>query len=192
MILQAARVVSTLSHPVVVFPASVPFFLAQAQLTREQIFMLGIILFILFLPIAYFFYAFKRKKISDWDVTKKEERRPIYLLSLLCGGVALFLLQFFESPTLVSLALTFYLLGILVTIINFFWKISAHAAGVTAGALVFNLLLGQSPYLYFLIPLVAWSRYREKEHTPAQIFAGVLLGATVVLAVLIVRTGVSS
>lgn len=187
MRLRAAKAISTFSHPVIVFPVAVPFFISQAQLSKEQLLLLAPVLFILSLPILYFLYALKRRKISDWDVVHREERYPIYLLSLFCGGVALGLLQFFGSQTLLTLALIFYLLGIFITLINFFWKICVHAAGITVGALTFNLLLGQSPYLYFLIPLVAWSRHEEKKHTPAQILAGMLLGVIVFFGVLTFR-----
>lgn len=184
MRLKTAKAISTFSHPVVVFPASLPFFLFQAHLSKEKLLFLLLILFILAIPIFYFFYALKKKKISDWEMTQRQERYPLYLLSLFCGGLALVLLKISGSEILFNVALIFYLLGIFITLINFSWKISVHTAGITAGALVFNLLLNQSPYLYLLIPLVAWSRYEEKKHTPAQIFAGVVLGALVVFGIL--------
>lgn len=181
---RAAKAISTFSHPVIVFPTSLPFFLSQADLAKEKFFFLLLILFILAIPIFYFFYALKKKKISDWEMTQRRERYPLYLLSLFCGGLALGFLKISGSQILFNVALIFYLLGIFITLINFFWKISVHTAGITAGALVFNLLLSQSPYLYLLIPLVAWSRHEEKKHTPGQILAGVALGALVVFGVL--------
>ncbi|MDP3998766.1 MAG: hypothetical protein Q8P89_04095 [bacterium] len=189
MRLWTARVISAFSHPVVVFPASVPFFAFQVDLAREQVFSLIPALFVLAIPLLYFLYALRRKKISDWEVTERRERYVLYFLSLLCGGLGLWLLQPFGSRSLITVALIFYLLGIFVTLINFAWKISAHAAGITTGALTFNLLLGQSPLFYFLIPLVVWGRYVEQKHTPAQLLAGVILGVAVVFGVLTIRGG---
>lgn len=187
MRLKLAKTISAFSHPVVVFPVSVPFFAFQVELTQNQIFSLLPALFVLAAPLLYFIYALKRGKISDWEVTERRERYALYLLSLVCGGLGLWLLRPFGSQTLITVALIFYLLGIFVTLVNFFWKISAHAAGITTGSLTFNLLLGQSPLFYFLIPMVVWGRYAEKKHTPSQLLAGVLLGAVVVFGVLSFR-----
>lgn len=184
MRLKLAKLVSAFSHPVVLFPVSVPFFMSRADLSSGKFLHFLPILLILAIPIIYFFYALKKKKISDWELTKRQERYPLYILSLVCGALGLFFLQIYGSQALFTLALIFYLLGIFITLINFFWKISTHTAGITAGALAFNLLFNQTiyHYLYLLIPLVIWSRYEEKKHTLSQLLAGVLLGAGVVLA----------
>lgn len=187
MRLKTAKTISAFSHPAVVFPVSVPFFLSQAELSGGKILFLLPILLILSLPIFYYFYALKKKKISDWEITERRERYSIYLLSLICGGVALWLLQISGSQYLLNAALIFYLLAVFVTLINFFWKICIHAAGITAGALTLNLFFGQTAFLYLLIPLVIWSRWEEKKHTPIQIFAGATLGFLVAFGVLNLR-----
>jgi len=188
MRLKTAKVISAFSHPVVVFPVSLPFFISQAELTKEKLVWFLPILFLLAIPIFYFFYGLKKRKISDWEMTQRRQRYPLYLLSLVCGGLALVFLKVSGSQTLFIVALIFYLLGIFVTLINFFWKISVHTAGITAGALAFNLLLSQSALLYLLIPLVAWSRREERKHTLAQILGGISLGAVVAFGVLSLRT----
>lgn len=184
ILLRLARLISALSHPVVVLPASLPLFMLKANLTLQKFILFLPALLILAIPIFYFLYALKKKKFSDWELTERHERYPLYFLSLFCGGIALWLLSIVGSRDLFTLALIFYLLGVLVTIVNFFWKISAHSAGITTGALVFNLLLGQTPLLYLLIPIVAWSRREEQKHTLAQILGGIILGAVVVLGIL--------
>lgn len=186
MRLKTAKLISTFSHPIVLFPASVPFFVVRTQFNEEKILVLFPVLFILAIPVVYFFYALRKKKISDWELTHREERYPIFALSLICGGASLLILWKVATSALFTLALIFYLAGILVTIINFYWKISVHTAGITAGAIAFNFLF-QNPvyhYLYFVIPLVVWSRHEEKKHTAAQTIGGVVLGGVVALSVL--------
>lgn len=187
MRLRMAKIISTFSHPVVVFPASVPFFAVQSNLTIEKFLLYLPILLILAVPIIYYLYALKTKKISDWEVTKRQERYPIYILSLICGGIALVSLKIFSDQGLFTLAVIFYLVAIVLTVINFFWKISVHTAGVTSGILGFNFLFNEPAWLYFLIPLVAWSRLEEKKHTLTQSLGGIVLGTIVVAVVLGVR-----
>ena len=64
------------------------------------------------------------------------------------------------------------------------WKISVHQA-VSAGAVI---MLAQTygPWAlsaYILVAVVGWSRVELRDHTPAQVIAGTLLGTTVAAVV---------
>lgn len=159
--------------------------MSHAQLTTAKFLLFLPAILVLSIPIFYFLYALKKKKISDWEMTGRQERYPIYLLSLLCGGLALIFVSVYGSRELFTLSLILYLVGILVTLINFFWKISTHTAGITSGALAFNLLFPDAIYqiFYLLIPLVVWSRWEEKKHTFGQLLGGIVLGALVAVGV---------
>ena len=63
------------------------------------------------------------------------------------------------------------------------WKISFHAA-VAAGALgILALAFGQAALLAApLLGLIGWARVRLGAHTPAQVYAGVLIGGPIVAA----------
>ena len=57
------------------------------------------------------------------------------------------------------------------------WKISIHCAVASGSVTILALLFG--PWLapaYLLVALTAWSRVVLKDHTPAQVIAGSLLG----------------
>jgi membrane-associated phospholipid phosphatase len=58
------------------------------------------------------------------------------------------------------------------------WKISVHSA--VASATVAMVALAYGPLVvggYALVAVVAWSRVALREHTTAQVIAGVILGA---------------
>ena len=58
------------------------------------------------------------------------------------------------------------------------WKISIHCAVASGSVTILTLLFG--PWLapaYLLVALTAWSRVVLKDHTPAQVIAGSVLGA---------------
>jgi membrane-associated phospholipid phosphatase len=58
------------------------------------------------------------------------------------------------------------------------WKISIHCAVASGSVTILALLFG--PWLapaYLLVALTAWSRVVVKDHTPAQVLAGSVLGA---------------
>lgn len=184
MRLKTARAISAFSHPVVVFPLTFPIFMAKASLSREQAYLLVLIAFFACLPFLYFFYQLKKKRIGDWDTIDRKERYPIYFMGIVGGSLAIALLAFFDHPYTFLIALAFYLLVVSVTVINFFWKISLHSATITAAVLLFNSFVQTNAYLFLLIPLVGWSRFEEKKHTPGQIFGGVVLGVVVVLGIL--------
>jgi membrane-associated phospholipid phosphatase len=68
------------------------------------------------------------------------------------------------------------------TIITLIWKISLHAATMTAMVTILVLFSG-SIFLWFylfLIPII-WARLVLKQHTPAQLGAGIALGVSVTL-----------
>ncbi|MBI4100129.1 phosphatase PAP2 family protein [Candidatus Microgenomates bacterium] len=181
---RTAKVISAFSHPVTVFPLTFPIFISRVTLTVEQIYLLFLIVLIILTPFFYLLFQIKKGEIKDWDVTERKQRYPIYLIAVVSGTVAMVILRFFEHPHTFLVALTFYLLVLSVTAINFFWKISAHTTTITAAVLLFYFLVQPMPYLFLLVPLVCWSRYEEKKHTWGQIFSGVGLAILVVFGVL--------
>ena len=72
------------------------------------------------------------------------------------------------------------------TAITLVWKISFHTAVVAAAASVLTLLGGSWWALSWLaVPVVGWARIVLRAHTVAQVVAGLVVGAGVTTAVLL-------
>ena len=71
-------------------------------------------------------------------------------------------------------------------LINIVWLISIHATGMMATTLLAGFIFG-APIGWALTPLlvlVCWARLYLKRHTPAQVVAGLALGALLIVPLL--------
>lgn len=123
--------------------------------------------------------------VSDGFISQRRERTWPYIVSLLgYTGCCLWLWhihmpQFYIAPMIGS---TISLM--LITIINLWWKISAHGAsmgGLAGGIIAWSILSGTDPLWLICLTIllggiVGWSRILLKAHTPAQYCCGWLLG----------------
>jgi len=144
---------------------------------------LSSVIFGVILPILLFSIMRKRKLIYDNDAVIKEQRHvPYYaaiVLSLL-GMISIYLFAYNSYAFFYWLTVGITTLGL--TVINYFWKISAHAIGVAA-FLALIWLLESTLFTYFLILLIliGVSRLILKVHTPMQILMGTIYGFFVTL-----------
>lgn len=131
-----------------------------------------------------------RDRKIDLDISKREDR----IIPLLMSTMGAVFISFIVTSRLhlSSLILFSYVLVammVALTFITFIWKISFHAA--TMAAAVTLLTLFRSPtyaWFYLAIIPVVWSRLTLKQHTLAQLAAGILTGVSVTyLAFLIFR-----
>lgn len=132
------------------------------------------------LPGLYFLVGLRSKRISDWDMTKREERYNLYFFTIFCHLFGVVLAYFLGKESLFEILLVFWSLAVVFGIVTVFWKISIH--GGVNGALVafFNHFYGWDRY-WWLVPiliLVLWSRVVRNKHTWLQ----VLVGAGIALA----------
>lgn len=137
--------------------------------------------FAVLLPFLYLLRGVRRKQLTDHHVYLRRQRpRPLSIgvVSVLVGlGLMVILGAPRELVALVVAMAVGLALSLLVTL---FWKISIHVA-VVAGAIVI-LVLVFGPQCLALVPvvfLVGWARVAVGDHTPLQVAAGAVLGATV-------------
>jgi len=118
------------------------------------------------LPLGLFFFAWKTKIISNWDVTDRRERPKI--LWMLFGII--FLSTILLRATVV-IPILVALFGF--AVISHFWKISGHtmAAALATGEIVHRLGWHWWPVL-LIVPLLGWARVLRKDHTLAQVVMG--------------------
>jgi membrane-associated phospholipid phosphatase len=91
----------------------------------------------------------------------------------------------FEAPRQLVALVIAMLTGLTVTaVITNYWKISLHTA-VTAGtATILTIVYGPVALAgWAVVTATGWSRIHLREHTPAQVIAGGIVGAVVAAAV---------
>ena len=137
------------------------------------------------LPLVNALFLLKMKQITSLSMPTKEERRIPYLITTFFYSIQLYYVIKMEVPAVIkAIMLSATLVVAAILIINLFWKISAHMAGIGALsgimlALSYRLQINLLPIiiLLFLISgLVAFSRLRLNAHNEAQVYAGFGLG----------------
>jgi len=132
-------------------------------------------------PFLHLLRQIRRGRVTDRHVRLREQRAPILLVALASAFAALAVLALLGAPReLVGLFAAGVASLIVALTITFAWKISIHV-GVAAGLLtVFTLLVGPAVLAAApIVVLVAWARVELRDHTPAQVVAGGVIGALV-------------
>jgi len=132
--------------------------------------------FVPFLSILYFY----RKNVVDLYVSKRKTRTPFFLIAITSYSFAAIIFLFTNTKIMFLLALGYITVSIILMIVNLFWKVSVHCAGVTGPifSLIFVFGINAIP-LSLIVGLVGWSRIKLKNHTFAQTFVGTLIALTV-------------
>lgn len=137
-------------------------------------FLVFLLIFDALLPAIYMVAGLKTKKISDWDMTRKEERRGLYAFTALVHFFGVVYAYFLGKVELAAVLFVLWSLAIVFAAVTYFWKISAHA-GVNAVLLVLvNHYFGWNRFWWLAIILlvVLGARVVIKKHTWGQVLAG--------------------
>jgi membrane-associated phospholipid phosphatase len=139
------------------------------------------VVFASLLPYALVLRGVRRGRLSDKNVSLREQRIRFGVVAITSILVGLAVLAAFDAPAEMVALLASIAVGVACGwVVTLWWKISVHAA-VAAGAATV-LRLGVGPALLAARPrvaVVAWSRVQVGDHTPAQVLAGVALGVVV-------------
>lgn len=176
-----AEIISYLFHPVLFF-LLMPFFVVY-RYTDSGLYALKWMVFssiFIVLGILAIIVGRFRGKYSDFDLSKKEERATFFKVLLFLGFVYLCVAIFFKGfrypMSIISLGIA---IGILCFIIvNHYLKASIHVGVATAFVITSTFLYGKNAFLLLLpvLPVVMWSRFILKRHTPYEMVVGGLLG----------------
>ena len=167
-----AKLVSQIAHPVLTFPLYITLLFGIEQAWGSLLIVLG---FSFGLPFLFFLWLFFTKKISDFDISQRKQRYPIYALSLLGMLASLAFLHFFESSFLSYEFLRLFLLATALVCINFKIKVSVHTAAITTLGILLMEFYQWSPWIFLLVPVVAISRLILKRHSWVEVGLGALL-----------------
>jgi len=138
------------------------------------------------LPIFLFaVYLVRHNRLDSIFASVRKQRTIIYVLAVILASASCITLLALKAPLiLLALCVAGFSGTVVFICINLWWKISLHAAFITAGvALLFILYGSVSTASILLIPLVAWSRIELEHHSLAQIVTGALLGTSILVAV---------
>ncbi|MGR3808913.1 hypothetical protein [Jiulongibacter sp. NS-SX5] len=196
---RAAKIISYLFFPgllptylLAVLYFTVPYLVSiEAYGVQSRLLLLFFVLLYTFIfPAVMIFWLYKRGRIQSITLDEPKERRIPYLITAISSG---FLAYFFaqKSSMLYPSALLIgmiVLVIVIVTLINFRWKISAHAAGIGGVLGAFFMLkvrydesLLTYPFYAALIiaGLVLSARLKLNAHSPLQLIAGLATGLVV-------------
>jgi hypothetical protein len=145
-----------------------------------------------FLTIAVTFLLFglHKKIFSDIDLTKREERKEFYKMSIILSACYLISSILFKGPVFyISFAAGGIVIGaFILSIINNYTKASVHLAVATAFVATIGVLYGFNVFifLFWIIPLTLWARHYLGKHTALQMVIGALVGLSVTISTLFI------
>lgn len=182
-----AKLVSIILGEYLWLPLLLALALLKTGLSTQQIYILfpGLLLFSIIIPLSYIFIGIKLKKITEWDLPKRQERKRFLIFTFFSYLISVFLIYLFGTQLLFHLSLIIIVNLVILAVITRFWQISIHSSLNTSSTLIINFLFNwQLPWLYLAIPVIYWSRLKLKRHNLLQLFAGSLLSIIVILSLL--------
>ena len=132
------------------------------------------LLFGIIIPYLYMYFLYKKKRINDMHVPRKEDRIKPLVVSCTSYIICFFMLYALEGPLFLKSIFAISIIStIILTVITYFWKISLHTSWITFIVITFNILFGRWMLLLVpLIPVIGWARVRIKKHTTIQVVLG--------------------
>ena len=177
-IVEMKKIAVTISHlfdPILIYAFLGTLAIFRSDLTGfnlERMLALFILLMIL-PPAALLAWAVINKKVINWDVSDRQQRITVLAVFLVMTLFDLWLVKIFGKPALFKLFVFFSVWYLGFFIITLFWKISGHVAGLTLATLLIIYWYGTNWWpIFLLIPVLAWARVASKNHSMAQVIAG--------------------
>lgn len=136
------------------------------------------------------------RRFQGWtskELGRKERRIVPYLISILCYFGCFFLMEYRNTPRVISIILVAALvIQMVCALINVWWKISTHTAaigGVAGGLVVYSIAFSFIPiwwlaFVILLAGMVGTARMILRQHTLAQVVAGFLVGVVCALFII--------
>jgi len=146
------------------------------------------------LPLSVLPMLKSQSLISDYSLTKRNERILPLILAVIFYALGFYLLMKFPIIRVIAyLQLAAIISIFLIVLISLKWKISIHMSGIggfLGMILALSILYGGSMRIYFIggiivAGLLGYSRLKLNLHTSKQVYAGLSLGFIVVLSTLL-------
>lgn len=188
---QLAKIIAVIFHPLlmpvygmaIVFSA--PTLFEYLPVNVKKLLLLIILINNILLPLSFLPFFIHRNIITSWTINERKERNIPLIITTILYCATSFIISRLPIPVfLKSFIFGTAFLSLMVTIVNFWWKISLHSVG--AGAIVSLVLILSlkmlTPLEWYLIPaiiggaLVLSSRLRLNLHNPQQVWSGLFAG----------------
>ena len=211
---QIAQIVSYVINPLVLPPTLFGIIAVRSGGTGAQVayaILLSIVFFCL-IPLVSMIRAIRGKPSATIELRDRTHRTVPYMVTIVSYLAALAVIHYTSLPArgfLTAVTLAFVWNGLLLLIINLYWKISLHVSTLAGffSILWFFLkrqetvyqtaMIGGGPALVMtlavvLTALVMWARVETDAHTPAQVFGGAAFGIVTpyVILLLLQQAGV--
>lgn len=194
-----AKAISTIFHPIVIptmgifiiFQSS--FYLSMMPIEGQKAIYLIVFISTFVLPLLMLSVFLLRKVVKSLEMTQKQERIVPFFVTSVFYFFSFYTLNKLSAPGFItSYILGAFIIVFLVAITSFWWKISAHMAGI--GGLVGMILALSDIYsiynpFFFLEAIViagfiGSSRLYLKAHDVNQTAAGFAMGLAVMMSVM--------
>lgn len=189
-----AKFISIVFHPLlmplyglgIIFTA--PTLLVYMPVEIKKILFLIVFINNVFIPLILLPFFKNRNLISTYTIEDKRERAvPLIMMSVLYSVTSFVIFRYQIPVFLKSFIFASTFLVILVTLINFWFKISIHsvAAGALNAVVVLLSLKMSSSLVWYLIAtiltagLILSSRLELNSHNPVQVWSGFFTGFAV-------------
>jgi hypothetical protein len=186
-----AKINSIIFHPVfipiygMIIIFSAPTLLGYLPFKVKKLLLLIVLINNVILPVSLLPLFRYKNLISSWAINSRLERNIPLIISTLLYLLTSFILFRLPIPLfLKSFMMAVFVLSVIMTVINFWWKISLHSAGV--GSLISLVVIltfkMYTPLVWYLISVfivagfVLSSRLRLDTHSPLQVWLGLLTG----------------
>ncbi len=184
---ELARWVSLIVHPIAfpLFALGITLYVATNSL-ESSLGWIAMAIVLTSLPIT-FLVALQviRRKWTDLDVSVRKQRYTLYPFGIACMLALTLSYVHFDAPAVaIRSGYALVIANLVDGLINFVYKVSAHATGAAASAALIWLA---TPFLGLAIAaavatlLVGWSRVELKRHTPGQVVLGWIVGASAMI-----------
>jgi hypothetical protein len=186
-----ATIISAIFHPLlmpvygmaIIFSA--PTLFGYLPLNVKKLLILVMLVNNILLPLSLLPFFIRRNIISSWTISERNERNYPLIITTILYCITSFIIFRFHIPVFIKTYIfTVSFLSLIVTVINFWWKISIHSVG--AGALIslvvilsLKMLTPLESYLIATViigGLVLSSRLKLNLHSPQQVWIGLFTG----------------
>lgn len=188
-----ARLLSVLLHPIIliqlIFIAAIQrdgLWQSPSWNPEGWLVLIIALMFVAVFPILATFWLLKHRIVSNWEMTQRQERNAPFIIMIVFSLLLWLIYDLMGIGGMVSrLPLFGALLISLTFLVNLFWKISIHMAGIGATVAFFNYIISEPSSLMLTILIVsgialtfmaAYARLRLKAHNPFQLVTGWIAG----------------
>lgn len=184
-----AQIISTILNPIVLI-SPVPYLLVLKTTNNKALANFWEIFSLIFIVIFSLFIliGIEQKIFSDIDISKRKQRPLLFTFAIgLCAIYIVFLYLFNGPQVLFMVAFTLILGLVIFELVNRTTKASLHVG--TVAAFSTSLFIVYDGYLiltFLLIPLVAWARIKNHNHTKMQTLIGAALGILITLVAYVI------